>query len=221
MPLEVRRCIVEVQKGQHLNVFLFCRNASYQDEKNPATTESTHVIPEGMVEGRDGEPTPKGPRKGRRLKIVEVEGEEGAGSTEELKTETKLVRTADEAATGAEAGENKRKNAEESVKESRQPSENASLSECKPRGGEGSDATAERTLPAAEDAEGASEQTEGAAKSSKNLSGSGSRVKAVPQPELPGFVVKAKDEASELYTLGRYAEAMEKYSEIIDVLSKG
>lgn len=170
--------------------------------------------PEGAGEGRDGAPAPKGHKKGRRLKIIEVEGEEGAGSAEDINTETKRARPADEAGTAAESRENNRENSE-----SPRPSQNGSVSEFKPPGEEGIGANAERTLPAAE---GGPEQTEGAAGSNQSPSGSESRVKlAAAQPELPGFVVKAKDEASELYALGRYAEAMEKYSEVIDILSKG
>ena len=143
------------------------------------------------------------------MKIVEVEEEE-AERTTETRTETESVTT-------AESGGNPQRNAEG------RPSGNAaSVPRNETLGEQRSDADAERTGPEA--AERVEEQTEEVSKVGRIPgipSGSGGRVKPGPQPELPGFVVKAKDEASKLYALGRYAESMEKYSEIIDVLSKG
>lgn len=40
-------------------------------------------------------------------------------------------------------------------------------------------------------------------------------------PELPGLVRKAQDEGTQLFKLGRYAEAAEQFTQAIDILQKG
>lgn len=47
------------------------------------------------------------------------------------------------------------------------------------------------------------------------------QVTPAPVVELPGVVVKIKDEGTSLYKLGRYAEASEKFSTAIEILEKG
>ena len=42
-----------------------------------------------------------------------------------------------------------------------------------------------------------------------------------PELPLPGLAVKAKDAGTSLFKMGRYAEALEKYSAAIDILWKG
>lgn len=41
------------------------------------------------------------------------------------------------------------------------------------------------------------------------------------QPELPGLVLKAQNEGTQLFKLGRFAEAAEQYTKAIDILEKG
>ena len=40
-------------------------------------------------------------------------------------------------------------------------------------------------------------------------------------PELPGLVKKAQAEGTQLFKLGRYAEAVEQFTQAIDILQKG
>ena len=39
--------------------------------------------------------------------------------------------------------------------------------------------------------------------------------------QLPGLVLKAQDEGTRLFKLGRYAEAAEQFTQAIDILQKG
>ena len=41
------------------------------------------------------------------------------------------------------------------------------------------------------------------------------------QPELPTLVIKAQDEGTQLFKLGRYAKAAECFTQAIDILQKG
>ena len=47
------------------------------------------------------------------------------------------------------------------------------------------------------------------------------KLKEEKQPELPGLVIKAQNEGTHLFKLGRYAEAAEQYTQAIDILQKG
>lgn len=42
-----------------------------------------------------------------------------------------------------------------------------------------------------------------------------------PEPELPALVLKAQKDGSEMFKLGRYAEAAEQFTQAIDILQKG
>ena len=107
-------------------------------------------------------------RKGRRLKIVEVEGESEAEALQTLNDES------------------------------------CSVGEGKPLGDESNQL----------DVDGKATDLRSAVEYSKAAA-------ADQQLQLPGLVEKAKDEATRLFKLGRYAEAAEKYTEAIDILGKG
>lgn len=42
-----------------------------------------------------------------------------------------------------------------------------------------------------------------------------------PEPELPALVLKAQEDGSKMFKLGRYAEAAEQFTQAIDILQKG
>lgn len=51
--------------------------------------------------------------------------------------------------------------------------------------------------------------------------GSVEKSKDVENPTLPGLVVKAQEEGTQLFKLGQFAEAAERYTQAIDILQKG
>ena len=51
--------------------------------------------------------------------------------------------------------------------------------------------------------------------------GSVEESKSVENPDLPGLVVKAQKEGTQLFKLGQFAEAAERFTQAIDILQKG
>ena len=51
--------------------------------------------------------------------------------------------------------------------------------------------------------------------------GSVEESRSVENPDLPGLVVKAQKEGTQLFKLGQFAEAAERFTQAIDILQKG
>ncbi|KAK3708845.1 hypothetical protein QZH41_005119 [Actinostola sp. cb2023] len=159
-------------------------------------------------------------RKGKRLKIIEVENDEEPAVVGE---EKEIEKNIDE--NGSSSHESTDGNCLSSSTNGSSPTERSNLStsdtseETKTETPVGSDTDTVITPTKSDDSE--AQTSNGVVEKGRTeISASQPVNSSPPLVELPGIVLKAKDEGTSLYKLGRYAEATEKFTMAIEILEK-
>ena len=188
----------------------------------------TEVSTEGVEDSQNAkqtdnteEKTSKDEKKGQRIRIIDIDGDTETGDTESSQS----TEFGEEAQIGAGL-ETPRITTKDNSSECQQTdyiiptleTDNHSISQTDTCANEASNNSGNANQT---EAVPLNESREDNSVSHQKADNTGVRERTTQQLELPGLVVKAKDDATMLYKLGRYAEAMEKYSEAIDVLWKG
>ena len=158
----------------------------------------------------NGDTHPK--RKGKRLKIIEVENDEEPAVVGE---EKEIEQNLDE--NGSSSHESTDGNC---LSSSTNGSNSETNEETKTETPIGSDTDTVITPTKSDDSE--AQTSNGVVEKGRTeVSASQPVNSSPPLVELPGIVLKAKEEGTSLYKLGRYAEATEKFTMAIEILEKG